>query len=75
MFWARRKFANADYGRYQDRLANLMMADAARYAEFIMVSTKTADPTVSEYYIGVPNESYLSMFDGLSASKKVRCRK
>jgi hypothetical protein len=64
MFWAKRKFAYADYARYQDLLAKLQLANAARYPEFIMVSTQTADPGVSEYYIGVPYRPLLSMFDG-----------
>jgi hypothetical protein len=64
MFWAKRKFAYADYGRYQDLLARLQLANAARYPEFIMVSKRTADPGVSEYYVGVPQQSLLSLFDG-----------
>jgi hypothetical protein len=64
MVWIKRRFNAADYAPYMKRLENLLMANASRYPEFLMVSTKTDEPLVSDYYIGVPNESFLIGFDG-----------
>jgi hypothetical protein len=64
MIWIKRRFDGSDYVPYMDRLQKLLFANAPLYAEFIMVSTKTDDPLVDDYYIGVPNESLLVGFDG-----------
>jgi hypothetical protein len=64
MVWIKRRFAAADYGPYMDRLEKLMMATPTRYPEFLMVSTKTDEVLLSDYYIGVPSESFLIGFDG-----------
>ena len=64
MFWAKRRFSFAEYAPYQNRLEQLLFANPTRYAEFIMVSTSTDDPGVSDYYVGVPNQSLLVGFDG-----------
>ena len=64
MFWAKRRFEYAAYGPYQDQLEKLLMANPTHYKEFLMVSTKTDDPAVSDYYIGVPSETFLAAFDG-----------
>ena len=63
MFWARRRFAGVDYGRFQDLLEKLLMAHPQMYAEFIMVSTETPDAMVSDYYVGVPLEHLLAPFE------------
>jgi hypothetical protein len=40
------------------------MANPTAYKEFLMVSTKTDDAGVSDYYVGVPSEPFLAAFDG-----------
>ncbi len=64
MIWAKRRFEFASYAPYQDRIEKLLMANAALYRQFFMVSTKTDDAGVSDYYVGAPNESFLIDFDG-----------
>ncbi|SED39631.1 hypothetical protein SAMN05444161_3116 [Rhizobiales bacterium GAS191] len=64
MIWAKRRFAYADYSPYFDRLEKLLLADPRAYRQFIMVSTKTDDPGVSDYWIGVPDRTFLTGFDG-----------
>lgn len=64
MIWLKRRFAGADYGPYMDRLEQLMIANPQLYQKFIMVSTKTRDALVSDYYVGVPNEVLAGGFDG-----------
>jgi hypothetical protein len=64
MIWSKRQLAYAKFAPYQDRLEKLMMPNAARYQEFIMVSVDTDNVGVSTYYIGVPEKAYLSAFDG-----------
>jgi hypothetical protein len=66
MIWAKRRFAWADYGPYQDRLAELMMANPLLYKQFIMVCTDTDDVGVSDYYIGLPHQAFLAFFDGFA---------
>ena len=57
MIWAKRRFAYADYAPYQDQMEKLLMANAPLYQQFLMVSTKTDDPGVSTYYVGVQSKS------------------
>jgi len=64
MFWAKREFQAADYAVCQDRLAKLMMADAGRYREYIMVSVKGKSVIDSIVYVGVPDQRLLAVFDG-----------
>jgi hypothetical protein len=64
MVWLKRRFAAADYGPYMDHLTQLMDANPRLYREFIMVSTKTPDALVSDYYVGLPNEALAGGFDG-----------
>ena len=64
MFWGKRQFAYADFAPYQDRLSQLLMADAGNYRQYIMVSTDTGKPGISNYYVGVPREALLRFFDG-----------
>ena len=63
MVWGKRRFAFADFAPYQDRLEKLLLANAQRYAQFIMVSTKV-DARESDYYVGVPDKVLLALFDG-----------
>jgi hypothetical protein len=65
MIWAKRRFDSlVGYIPYFERLENLRRANLNLSGQFIMVSTKTEDPAVSDYYIGVPNQGFLSAFDG-----------
>ena len=64
MVWLKRRFAGVDYVPYMDRLKDLLFANATLYAEFIMVSTNTANPDVSDYYVGLPYEAFSQAFDG-----------
>lgn len=64
MIWAKRRFAFADYSPYFDRLEKLLMATPTQYREFLMISTETDDPGVSDYYVGMPAEPYMAAFDG-----------
>ena len=64
MYWAKRDFKAADYAVYQDRLAKLMMADAARYRQYIMVSVKGDAIIDCIVFVGVPDQRLLAVFDG-----------
>jgi hypothetical protein len=64
MIWAKRRFEFATYAPYFDRLEKLLMANPTLYRQFIMVSTKTDDPGVDDYYVGVPAQAFLAAFDG-----------
>jgi hypothetical protein len=67
MIWAKRRFEGVDYVPYANRLEQLVRsgpANASRYAEFIMVSTETDTPLVSDYYVGLPDKTFSRMFDG-----------
>ena len=64
MIWGKRRFAHADYAPYFDRLEKLLMANPTLYRQFIMVSTKAAGAGEGMYYVGVPNETFMSGFDG-----------
>jgi hypothetical protein len=64
MVWIKRRFAAADYAPYMDYLTKLLFANPRQYQEFIMVSTKTPDAMVSDYYVGLPDEALAGGFDG-----------
>jgi|SRR5665213_38195 len=64
MIWAKRRFEFAAYAPYQDRLDTLLKASPTLYPQFIMVSIRTDNPRVDEYYIGVPAQAYMMAFDG-----------
>jgi hypothetical protein len=49
---------------YFDHLEKLMMAAPTQYRQFMMVSTDTDEPGVSDFYVGVPNEAFMAWFDG-----------
>jgi hypothetical protein len=64
MEWGKRRLAGIDYTPAMDLIEKLMMANAALYREFIMVSVKTSKFGTSDYYVGVPNKAFLVLFDG-----------
>jgi hypothetical protein len=64
MIWAKRQFEYAGYAPYQDRLGDLQLANASVFRQFIMVSVNTSKPGVSEVIIGLPNKTFLPLFDG-----------
>jgi hypothetical protein len=65
MIWLKREFQDAEYGPYQDRLDALAIADATRIGEYLMVSTET-DISNSDYYVGLPDEKLIRLFDGFT---------
>jgi hypothetical protein len=67
MYWAKRQFAYAEYAPYMSKLQTLMMANAKRYREFIMVATDTREAGVSTYFVGVPEKALLASLDGFTA--------
>lgn|SRR5262245_32674932 len=64
MFWAKRRFSYAEYAPYQELLGRLSLAHPTFYPEFIMVTTNTDKRGVSDYFIGLPNQSLFVGFDG-----------
>jgi hypothetical protein len=64
MIWAKRQFRFAEYAPYMERLDRLMLANPSMYSQFIMVSTDVSKPALSNYYVGVPDQSFLAEFDG-----------
>jgi hypothetical protein len=64
MVWAKREFSYADYTPYMDHLEKLLLSNPSLYREFIMISTDTPNARDSDYYVGVPNISFLAPFDG-----------
>lgn len=64
MIWLKRRFRAADFAPHQDKLGELMMAMPTHYAEFLMVSTETEKPLVSDYYVGLPIAELARVFDG-----------
>ena len=66
MVWGKRRFRAGDAGfmPHMKRLKDLMTANTAHRAEFVMVRTKVDDRGGGDYYIGVPNRTFLVVFDG-----------
>jgi hypothetical protein len=64
MIWGKRQFQDAEYGPYMDKLSELMLADAHRANQYMMVSTEDDLGGMAEYYIGVPDEALMRFFDG-----------
>lgn len=64
MIWLKRRFEWAEYSPYFDLLEKLLLNNAPLYQEFMMVSTKTENAGVSDYYVGLPNEAFVAGFDG-----------
>jgi hypothetical protein len=67
MVWGKRRLAGIDYTPAMDLIEKLMMANAALYREFIMVSVKTAKFGTSDYYVGLPNKAFLALFHGFDS--------
>ena len=63
MVWGKRRFAYADYSPYFDLMRKLRQADPTPYRQFIMISTERVGGE-SDYYVGVPNQSFMDAFDG-----------
>jgi len=63
VIWLKRRFAGVDYVPYMYRLKDILFANTPLYAEFIMVSTNTADPGISDYYVGLPHEALSQAFE------------
>lgn len=63
MFWAKRTFNAAEYVPYQDILEKCLLADPSNYAKYVMVSTKNGPGISNDYYVGVPREELLNLFD------------
>ena len=65
MVWGKRRFSYADYSPYFDLMRKLRQAEAdpTPYRQFIMVSSERVGGE-SDYYVGVPNETFMAVFDG-----------
>jgi hypothetical protein len=64
MIWAKRQVAGIEYIPYFNRLERLLMSNAKQYREFLMVSTKADEYDLSDFYVGLPNETFMDAFDG-----------
>ena len=64
MIWAKRRFAYAAYGPYQDRIGHLHMMSPTMQRQFIMVDVEADKPGESDHYIGLPHQAFLASFDG-----------
>jgi hypothetical protein len=64
MICAMRRLANAAYTPYWDRIWRLQGATPQLLDQFIMVSKNTDHHANADYYIGLPNETFLNAFDG-----------
>ena len=67
MHWAKRQLAFAAYAPHQSKLQTLLMANARRHREFMMVATDTREAGVGTYFVGVPEKDLLARFDGFTA--------
>lgn len=64
MIWGSRRFEDAEYAPYMDKLSQLMLADAKRASQYMMVSTEEDGAGVATFYISVPDEALMRLFDG-----------
>jgi hypothetical protein len=65
MNWGKRALSNIeDSSRYHEHLLKLLYSNPGRYQEFMMVTTKTEEPTSRMYYVGVPPEVPTGAFEG-----------
>ena len=63
MIWAKRRFEYAEYAPYQERLEKLVMANPGMLDQFLMVAVDIKKPRLSEYYVGLPSDVFLPLFD------------
>jgi hypothetical protein len=66
MIWGKRRFANAEYTPYFDKLEKLLLAQPHRYQQFLMVSTNGDELGIDDYYVGVPDAACMLAFDGFT---------
>jgi hypothetical protein len=64
MIWGKRVFNGAAFAPYQNRLQQLLLANAKQYQEFIMVATEGEQSGIATYWVGVPSEILFTAFDG-----------
>jgi hypothetical protein len=62
MIWGKRRFQWAEYAKYQDLLAELQQANAARYREFMMFAVERSVGD-QDIYVGVPTKELMAAFD------------
>jgi hypothetical protein len=67
--WGKRQFSDSEFARYHDRLVKLLYRYPTRYREFMMVNTKTENPSARMYYVGVPTDVFMQAFDGFELVK------
>ncbi len=70
MVWLKRRLEGIGYTPYMDYLEKLLLNNKPLYQEFIMVSRKTDEAGVSDYYIGLPNEAFVAGFDGFERANE-----
>src|ERR1051325_7799370 len=63
MIWGKRRFRWAEYAPYQDRLAKLQLANAAKAGEFMMFAVEEKIG-LQDIYVGVPTKEMMSVFEG-----------
>jgi hypothetical protein len=49
-----------------NQIKKLLSNNAPLWQEFIVVSTKTVDPDISDFYVGLPNAALTQGFDGFT---------
>jgi hypothetical protein len=66
MILAKRRFQHADYGPYMDRIADLQLKYPDKHEQFVMTARRVdaPEPGWRNYYVGVPDETFLQDFDG-----------
>jgi hypothetical protein len=67
--WGKRQLSDSEFARYHDRLVKLLYRYPTRYQEFMMVNTKTENPSARMYYVGVPTDVFMQAFDGFELVK------
>jgi hypothetical protein len=63
MLWAKRQFRFGSYSVYQNRIADMHLK-LPRTTELMMVLSPTTSIGVDDVYIGLPDKSFLPLFDG-----------
>ncbi len=68
MIWGKRRFEDAEYGPYMDKLEKVMLADARRADQYALVSVEIDD--ADWYFVGVPDDVVMRLFDGFTPVAK-----